>query len=136
MKWGNTIPSLRWNHVFSQKLFSNTTVSYNHYRMKLWSYDDETDIRTQNNTYSSSSYSSEIIDWGASIDFDYMPSPKHSIKFGANYIYHDFVPETTSLRDKYKDADETNDSTYTTTGKEIFAHELSLYVEEIGRAHV
>lgn len=130
MKWGNTIPSLRWNHVFSKNLFSNTTVSYNHYRMNLRSYDDETDIRSKDNTYTSSSYSSEIIDWGASIDFDYMPSPKHSIKFGANYIYHDFVPETTSIRDKYKDAIESSDSTYTTTGKEIFAHELSLYVED------
>ena len=130
MKWGNTIPSLRWNHVFSQKLFSNTTLSYNHYRMKLWSFDDDTQLNTKVNTYTSSSYQSEIIDWGASSDFDFMPSPKHSIKFGVNYIYHDFVPETTSMRDKFKDDKSASDSTYTTTGKELYANELSIYAED------
>ena len=130
MKWGNTIPSLRWNHVFSQKLFSNTTISYNHYRMNLSSFDDETDHRNSSFTSSASTYGSEIVDWGASSDFDYMPSPKHSIKFGVNYLYHDFAPETTSIRDKYNDKTESTDSTYTTTGKELYAHELSLYIED------
>ncbi len=130
LKWGNTIPSLRWNHVFSQKLFANTTLTYNHYRMDLWSYDDNTDKSKNTNTYSSASYNSEIIDWGASIDFDYMPSPKHSIKFGINYLYHDFSPETTSLRNKLSDSTDKTDTTYTTTGNKIYAHELSLYAED------
>ena len=129
MKWGNTIPSLRWNHVFSQKLFSNTTISYNHYRMNLSSFDEETNKSNNSFTSSSSTYGSEIIDWGASSDFDFMPSPKHSIKFGINYLYHDFAPETTSMRDKYNDKESSSDSTYSTTGKEIYAHELSLYIE-------
>ena len=130
MKWGNTIPSLRWNHVFSQKLFSNTTISYNHYRMNLSSFDEETNKSNNSFTSSSSTYGSEIIDWGASSDFDFMPSPKHSIKFGINYLYHDFAPETTSMRDKYNDKESSSDSTYSTTGKEIYAHELSLYIED------
>lgn len=130
MKWGNTIPSLRWNHVFSQKLFSNTTISYNHYRMNLSSFDEETNKSNNSFTSSSSTYGSEIIDWGASSDFDFMPSPKHSIKFGINYLYHDFAPETTSMRDKYNDKESSSDSTYSTTGKEIYAHELSLYIDD------
>ncbi|MBR2887304.1 MAG: TonB-dependent receptor, partial [Bacteroidales bacterium] len=114
MKWGNTIPSLRWNHVFSQKLFSNTTISYNHYRMNLSSFDEETNKSNNSFTSSSSTYGSEIIDWGASSDFDFMPSPKHSIKFGINYLYHDFAPETTFMRDKYNDKESSSDSTYST----------------------
>lgn len=30
--WGNTLYSGRWNHVFSNKLFSNTSISYNTYK--------------------------------------------------------------------------------------------------------
>lgn len=34
--WGNTLFSSRWNHVFSNKLFSNTSISYN-----VYNYDQE-----------------------------------------------------------------------------------------------
>lgn len=33
--WGNTIAAGRWNYVFNNKLFSNTTVAYNHYQMLM-----------------------------------------------------------------------------------------------------
>ena len=33
--WGNTIAAGRWNYVFNSKLFSNTTVAYNHYQMSM-----------------------------------------------------------------------------------------------------
>ena len=29
--WGNLTGSFRWNHVFNQKLFSNTTLIYSNY---------------------------------------------------------------------------------------------------------
>lgn len=35
MNWGNTIISARWNYIFNNRLFSNTTVSYNNYYSTL-----------------------------------------------------------------------------------------------------
>ena len=31
IKWGNTTATLRWNHLFSSKLFSNTSLIYSKY---------------------------------------------------------------------------------------------------------
>ena len=134
LKWGNVIPSLRWNHVFSSKLFANTTVNYNHYKMKMSSY-DEIEYHFPNVVdyyeYQKSSYHSEIEDFGAIIDFDWLPSPQHTVKFGANYTYHTFSPETMSTDYKNKATDiKTIDTTASSTGKPIYANELSLYVED------
>ena len=35
MHWGNTVGSLRWNHIFSIKMFSNTTIAYNRDQMVM-----------------------------------------------------------------------------------------------------
>ena len=35
IRWGNTVAALRWNHVMGPKLFANTTVAYNRYKMKI-----------------------------------------------------------------------------------------------------
>ena len=37
-------------------------------------------------------YISGIQDFGARIDFDYMPNPNHDIKFGISYTNHEFYP--------------------------------------------
>ena len=101
LNWGNTIAYARWNYVFNNRLFCNTTVSYNNYQMKLSQ--DMTDTHSYNNQiqdqYSYSSlFRSGIRDWSARMDFDYTPLPEHHIKFGAEYIYHTFRPETTTSR--------------------------------------
>jgi len=33
-QWGNLTLSSRWNHLFSEKLFSNTTLSYSSYKYR------------------------------------------------------------------------------------------------------
>ena len=42
-------------------------------------------------------YNSGIRDWSGTLDFDYVPTPQHLIKFGAEYVFHTFIPETVSL---------------------------------------
>ena len=89
MYWRNFIPSLRWNHVFSQKLFANTTVNFNHYTMLVSSFNkSEWHLGEQGaENYSSQRYDSEIKDYSAIVDFDWLPAPEHTVKFGANYTY-------------------------------------------------
>ena len=97
--YGNITSTLRWNHLFTDKLFSNTTLTYSRYSFN-------TDFGV-NSTYNSNNgaeifdvnfgYLSGIEDLGARIDFDFIPNPNHEIKFGLSYTNHDFFPGETNL---------------------------------------
>ncbi|MDC2232911.1 TonB-dependent receptor [Bacteroides thetaiotaomicron] len=135
MNWGNTIISARWNYIFNNRLFSNTTVSYNNYLFNVSAYSNNQYSLTNNTTFInrySSDYRSGINDWNYQIDFDYNPSPMHHIKFGAGYIYHRFRPEvmTSKISDKV-DSEAFRDTTYhSMNNSRIYAHEVSAYAED------
>ena len=134
LNWGNTIATARWNYIFNQKLFSNTTVAYNKYRM-----DANSTVYTKTNLIESisesnyhSNYHSGICDWSYLIDFDYNPTPTHRIKFGAGYLYHDFRPEvaTSKIQEK-EDGITKQDTLYNSiSNSTIQAHEVSAYIED------
>ncbi len=84
--WGNSTATLRWNHVFNKKLFSNTTLVYNDYQFALNGKQNDFNINL----------SSGIRDLNAKTDFDYYLSPEHKIKFGAQYTFHTFLPNVLS----------------------------------------
>ena len=90
--WGNTTGTLRWNHLFSQKLFLNTTLSVTNFRFRL--FDDFERIRTggRANTSTFTEFTSSIRDYTLKADFDYFPANAHQIKFGALLTYHRFKP--------------------------------------------
>jgi len=94
--WGNLTTALRWNHKWSNRLFSNVTATYTQY-------DFGTLVGTDNRTFSSSGveqdrnafsagYDSGINDWALRIDTDFIPNPNHYIKFGGLGIRHSFTP--------------------------------------------
>ena len=107
LHWGNDVASLRWNHLFSNRLFANTTVSFNRYKMHMGSVTlDRTVMEKGTRTVSYDiGYRSGIRDWSGKIDFDYVPMPDHLVKFGAEYIYHTFIPETLTILDSETDYD-------------------------------
>ena len=84
--WGNSTATLRWNHVFSRKLFANTTLVYNDYAFSFGATQNDFSIKL----------SSGIHDWNAKTDFDFYPSPQHKLRFGAAYTYHTFTPNVLS----------------------------------------
>jgi len=88
--WGNKTSLLRWNHLFNNKLFSNLSVLYSEYELKIETGEHE----KNNNDYKSLAvnYNSGIQDVSANLEFDYYPASSHKIKFGANYLYHTFNP--------------------------------------------
>ena len=107
MNWGNTIISARWNYIFNNRLFSNTTVSYNNYLFDINAYTSNQYALGNDETFTnrySSDYRSGINDWNYQIDFDYNPSPVHHVKFGTGYIYHRFRPEvmTSKISDRIR----------------------------------
>lgn len=125
LTWGNIIGALRWNHVFTPKLFANTTLTYSRYRfltgIELF-FDNPPDVYSFNSLYFSG-----IEDWGVKTDFDYNPHPNHKIRFGIGNTYHTFKPGAST----YRSFGSFSLNIDTTMGSNnVFAHELSTYVED------
>jgi len=109
--WGNVTSALRWNHIWSPKLFANTTLTYSRYRFQTSNGYESREL--ENNTVVSEDkfdllYFSGINDVAGKIDFDFLPSPDHYIRFGANVILHTFKPGT--FRAGYSSFEEGSDS--------------------------
>lgn len=81
-EWGNATGTLRWNHLFSNKLFSNASVIYSKYDYKI------ENLLADNNFQVNSS----ITDYNIKQDFQLAANNDHTLKFGLNAIYHTIEP--------------------------------------------
>jgi hypothetical protein len=86
--WGNATGTLRWNHLYNSKLFSNTSLVYSNYSFGIY---DKYQVINEGKDYYAEYYSG-IRDLSAKFDIDYLPNPKHWIKAGAITIFHRFNP--------------------------------------------
>ncbi len=125
--WGNLTAALRWNYILTPKLFSNTTITYSRYNFLTSLLDKEEMGGNLQHEYSFG-YNSGIVDWAGKIDFDYLPVPDHSIRFGCNYIYHTFKPGITVFRLEEGELGIPIDTTF--GNQNIFAHEWSVFAED------
>ncbi|GBU07291.1 TonB-dependent receptor [Bacteroidales bacterium] len=126
IKWGNITSAFRWNHIYNNKLFGNTTITYSQFNFNT-GVDDKEEYMNGNGDivkdYSKIKYNSGIKDWTAKVDFDYLPSPDHYIRFGASSIFHKFSPGAMGLKSS-EEAD-------TILGaSNIHARQYSLYLED------
>ncbi|MDD4645349.1 MAG: TonB-dependent receptor plug domain-containing protein, partial [Bacteroidales bacterium] len=124
--WGNLTAALRWNYIITPKLFSNTTITYSRYNFITSAMEQEkkNDHVTSKFDYE---YISGINDWAGKIDFEYLPDPNHTIRFGYNQIYHTFKPGV----NVFSIQDSENFEIDTTFGnKNINAHEGAIFAED------
>jgi hypothetical protein len=84
--WGNKTATLRWNHLFSDRLFANTTIVYNDYQFASNFSQGNFGIKI----------SSGIRDYNAKTDFDYYTGNNHHFKAGVAYTFHKFIPNQIS----------------------------------------
>lgn len=102
LSWGNSLLAARWNHVWNGKLFSNATLAYTNYKMRMGyvsTYENKSGDKKNKEKYGSD-YDSGIKDITAKIDFSYEPSPTHDVKFGAEAVRHTYTPETYSSMER------------------------------------
>jgi hypothetical protein len=80
--WGNSTGTLRWNHQFGPKLFSNTSLIYNDYQyvVELTTASLEGTIK------------SRIQDWNVKEELSFFPNTRNSIRAGFNTNYHTIIP--------------------------------------------
>lgn len=109
MGWGNATSSLRWNHLFNNKLFFNTTLLYSHYRFYLKDNYTRSGSRPESLF---SHYQSSITDFALKTDFDYFHSNQHSFKWGGAGVHHNYVPRAFALKDQESRNDEENIQEY------------------------
>ncbi len=87
--WGNTTTTLRWNHLFSKKIFSNFTTYYSKYDYILGFGSDNTSFDWQSN----------IVNFSVKPDVTYYITPKNTLNFGVISTYYIFSPGKATSRD-------------------------------------
>ena len=138
MKWGNTIGTFRWNHVFGRRLFSNTTAFINSYhgsfgQSSLSDYHGKVLNGYLEERYLEERFrfSSGIFDVGAKTDFDWNPNPEHSVKFGAAVTSHRYHPDSNVSAVFSKTGDSAlRDTLYTNASSVQRGFEASVYAED------
>lgn len=82
LQWGNITGTLRWNHIFHRKLFSNTSLIFSNYDYK---------ISVRFGAYDFNIFS-QIRDWNLKQEFQWYLNSRNSIRFGFNTIRHIIRP--------------------------------------------
>lgn len=110
LPYGNKTATLRWNHLFSEKLFMNVSAVYNDYQFQFTGGQDDFSFKLF----------SGVKDWNLKVDFEQFPSPNHTIKYGLNYTYHTLTPNTASAT--------AGDVAFNTEFKPKYANEVAVYL--------
>jgi hypothetical protein len=108
--YGNATATLRWNHLFNDKLFLNVSAIYNEYDFSFSGGQDDIAFRVF----------SGVKNWNGKVDFDYFPAPNHNLKFGAHYTWHALSPNIGSAA--------FGDQLFRNALDTRYGHESALYV--------
>ncbi|NTE03402.1 TonB-dependent receptor [Agrobacterium tumefaciens] len=79
--WGNVTTTIRLNHIFNDRLFSNTSLIYNNYNYTVRLLNDVTNFKA----------TSLVRDFNFKEDFQYF-SNQHTLRFGLNATHHRISP--------------------------------------------
>ena len=114
--WGNATATLRWNHLFNDKLFLNSSLIYS-------DYDYSIDIDDGDSTYG---ITSAIRDVNIKEDFQYYIGSGNTLKFGANSILHTFMPGELSVSSESSYNNIKIDKRYALESAPYIAHEYDI----------
>jgi hypothetical protein len=81
--WGNRTASLRWNHLFNDKVFFNATALYSQYDYKLQFGEDNLD---------NFKWNSSISNFIVKPEFSWFINSENELTFGGEAIYYTFEP--------------------------------------------
>ncbi len=82
--WGNATGTLRWNHIFNNKLFMNVSGLYSNYKYFLGFKLPQLNQKFE--------WTSNVINYSVKPDFTYFLNSKNTIRFGAQALLYDFMP--------------------------------------------
>lgn len=111
-KLGNQTTTLRWNHIYNKKLFSNLSLINTRFR-----YDVEAIV--PGNSFLTRS---RIEDIGAKLDYNYYPNPRNTVRYGVFFTNHQFRPNIVNT------AGEISNIIRAREGKKIYTQEFGAYL--------
>ncbi len=88
--WGNNTATLRWNHLFNDKLFLNTTAVYSKYDYSLKNEEGNDGFF----------WNSSLINYQIKPEFTWYANDKNTVTFGAQSILYEFKPGNTIGRSR------------------------------------
>lgn len=109
--WGNATATLRYNHLFSDKLFMNMSFIFNDYNFSFSGEQVDFGFKAQ----------SGVRDYNVKFDLDYFLNTKHKLKFGAAYIHHRMTPTQSTA---HSDTTE-----FKTNISRRYSHEFAFYID-------
>ncbi len=108
---GNFTNTLRWNHLYSDKVFSNLSLVHTKFDYDIFGKFDENNILIK----------SDVRDIGIKGDVDYFKSNDHHMKFGGQLTQHIFKPNVVST------AGDISDFLQSRNGNQLLSTEWALY---------
>ncbi len=82
LRWGNTTGTLRWNHIYNNKIFANTSLIYSNFNY-------EVNLKLGANDVN---IFSQIRDWNLKEELQLNSGGRHKFRIGVNSIYHTIQP--------------------------------------------
>jgi carboxypeptidase-like protein/TonB-dependent receptor-like protein len=83
MNWGNSTGTVRWNHIFHEKLFSNFTFVASKFNYNLG---------IPEGNESAFDWGSSLTDYNLKSDFNWYFNANNTITFGISALHHTFFP--------------------------------------------
>ncbi|HEY4327773.1 MAG TPA: TonB-dependent receptor [Mucilaginibacter sp.] len=80
--WGNSTGTIRFNHLFNNRLFSNTSLVFSNYNYVIQSFQTDDSFKA----------TSQITDVNLKEDLQYSMGNRHTLKFGLNILHHTIAP--------------------------------------------
>lgn len=112
--WGNATGTIRWNHIYNSKLFSNTSLVFSDYEYRI------------NIGAAGFAFGSNIRDWNFKQDFQWFANDKHNVKFGLNAIYHTFSPGEIEVEEGSPISDDDVQKSYGLEGAAYISDEFKI----------
>ena len=133
MAWGNIVGAVNWEHCYNSRLFSNTQVSFTQYKYGIT--EAMTQVLKQNGVTTATfeqqmSYNSSLRDVTFQTHYEWTPLPNNSLRFGAEYAYHQFRPEVGNIFLFEQGADNETRLDTTLSDGTLHGHEAAVYVED------
>lgn len=97
LDWGNATGTIRWNHIFNNNLFSNTSLIFSNYKYN---------VSIKSGAYDFNIFS-QIQDLNLKEELQWYPDNRNTLRIGFNIIHHTIRPGEVSSGD-----DATINSTY------------------------
>jgi hypothetical protein len=115
--WGNSTGTIRFNHLFNDRLFSNTSLVFSNYNYAIQSFLSDNSFKA----------TSQITDINLKEDLAYSMGNNHTLKFGLNILHHNISPGdiTTS---------EASSSFNDVTVEKRYGYENAIYVSDEWKA--